>query len=59
MNTRIGRIARQQAHLGGFLESASPSPEAPEAFEDDDNSDDDDDGEDGDTSSSNSDEMFT
>ena len=59
VNTRIGRIARQQAHLGGFLESASPSPEAPEAFEDDDNSDDDDDGEDGDTSSSNSDEMFT
>ena len=59
VNTSVGRIARQQAHLGGFVESPSPPPEAPEASEDDDNSNDDDDGEDRDASSSNSDEMST
>ena len=30
VNTRIGRIARRQAHLGGFVESPSPSLVAPE-----------------------------
>ena len=53
VNTRVGRIARRQVFLGGFVESPSPPPEAPEASEDDD------DGEDRDTSSSSSDEMST
>ena len=60
MNTRVGRIARRQALLGGFVESPSPLPEASEddeAFEDDDDSDDDD--EDGDASSPSDDEMST
>ena len=56
VNTRIGCIARQQAHLGGFLESSSPPSNAPE---DDDDSDNDDDGMDGDASSSSSNEMST
>ena len=58
VNTRIGRIARQQAHLGGFVKSPSPSPEA---FEDeDDNGDSDDDGDEDDSASSPSnDEMST
>ena len=28
VNTRVGRIARRQAHLGGFVASPSPSPKA-------------------------------
>ena len=56
VNTHVGRIARRQAHLGGFVESSSPPPTA---SEDDDDSDDDDDGEDGDANSSNSNEMST
>ena len=56
VNTRVGRIARRQAYLGGFVESPSPPPEA---SEDDDDSDNDDDDEDGDASSSNNDEMST
>ena len=59
VNTRVGRIARRQAHLGGFLESPSPPPVASEASKDNDDSDDDDDGEDGDASSSSADEMST
>ena len=57
VNTHVGRIARRQACLGGFVESPSlPS----EAFKEDDDSDDnDDDDEDGDVSSSNADEMST
>ena len=58
-NTCLGRIARWQARLGGFVQSPSPPPEAPEAFEDNDDSNDDDDGEDGDASSSSSDKMST
>ena len=58
-NTCVGRIARWQARLGGFVKSPSPPPEAPEAFEDNDDSNDDDDGEDGDASSSSSDKMST
>ena len=50
VNTRVSRIARRQAHLGGFVESPSPPPKA---------SKDDDDDEDGDTSSSSTDEMST
>ena len=61
VNTHVGCIARQQAYLGGFVESPSPPPEASEddeASDDDDNSDDDDDG-DRDASSSSADEMST
>ena len=36
VNTHVGRIARWQARLGGFVESPSPPPVAPEAFEDND-----------------------
>ena len=59
VNTRVGRIARWQARLGGFGESPSPPPEAFEASEDDDGSDDDDDDEDRDASSSSTDKMST
>ena len=48
VNTRVGRIARRQARLGGFVESPSPPLEA---------SKDDDDNEDGDASSSIADKM--
>ena len=54
MNTRVGRIARWQARLGGFLESPSLPPKA---SKDDDDSDDDDDDDDGDASSPNDDKM--
>ena len=60
VNTRVGRIARWQARLGGFVESLSPPPKASKTSEDDDDSDDDDDDdEDGDASSSGTDEMST
>ena len=35
VSTYVGRIARWQAHLGGFVESPSPSPEASEDEDDD------------------------
>ena len=54
VNTRVSRIARRQARLGGFVESPSPPPEA---SEDDDNSDYDDDDEDGNASSSSANKM--
>ena len=54
VNTRVSRIARRQARLGGFVESPFPPPEA---SEDDDDSGDNDDNEDGDDSSSSIDEM--
>ena len=54
VNTHVGRIAKQQARLGGFVESPFPPPEASEASKDDDDSDDDDDSKDGDASSSSS-----
>ena len=50
MNTRVGYIAKRQAHLDGFVESLSPPSKA---------SKDDDDDEDGDASSSRSDKMST
>ena len=59
VNTRVSRIARQQARLGGFVESPSPPPEAFETSDDDDDSNDDDDDENGDASSSGIDEMST
>ena len=54
VNTRVNRIARRQARLGGFVESPSPPPEA---SEDDDDSDYDDDDEDGNASSSSANKM--
>ena len=54
VNTRVSRIARRQAHLGGFVESPFPSLEA---SEDDDDSDYDDDDEDGNASSSSANKM--
>ena len=54
ITTRVGRIARRQARLGGFAPSPSLSPEA-SADEDDDAGDDEDD----DASSSSDDEMMT
>ena len=59
MNTRVGRIARRQACLGGFVKSPSPPPEASRTSKDNDDSDDDDDDEDGDASSFGTDEMST
>ena len=60
VNTYVGRIARRQAHLGGFVESFSPSPEASEDEDDDGNFDDeDDDDKDEDASSPSDDEMIT
>ena len=56
VNTCVSRIARWEAHLGGFVESPSPPPEA---SKDDDDSNDSDDDEDGDASSSSYDEMST
>ena len=52
VGTRVGRIARQQARLGGYVESPSLSPE-----DNHDDSDNDDDDEDEDASLSNDDEM--
>ena len=63
VNVRVGRIARQQASMGGFACEATPSPPSPMAAasedEDDDDGDDDDasDNDDGDASSA--DEMST
>ena len=57
VNTRIGRIARQQACFSGFMESPSPSPEASEDEDNDGDTDGDDDDEDKDTSSSKDEEM--
>ena len=56
VNTRVSRITRQQAHLGGFMESPSPSLEL---YENDDDDFGDDDDEDGDASSLSDDEMST
>ena len=41
LNTYVGHIARRQAHLGGFVESPSPSLEASEDEDDDDDEDED------------------
>ena len=57
VNTCVDHIARWQAHLGGFVESPSPSPEASE--DDDDDFDDDNDDDNGDTSSPSDDGMST
>ena len=57
MNTCVGSITRQQAHLGGFVESSTPSPETSEDEDDDDGSYGGGD-EDGGASSSSDDEMI-
>ena len=59
VNTRVGRIAREQARLGGFVESPSPSPEASADKDDDGDFDDDDDDENEDASSPNDNELST
>ena len=51
MNICVGRIARRQAVMGGFVSETSHSP-TPEAFEAEDDDD-------GDASSSGTDEMST
>ena len=57
VNTRVGHIAWQQAYLGGFVESPSPSLEAFEDDNDDGDSDGGDAGNDEDASSFSDDEM--
>ena len=61
VNVHVGRIARQQASMGGFAPEATPSPPSPmaSAFEDDDDDDDDDASDDADGDSSFVDEMST
>ena len=43
MNVRIGRIARRQATMGGFVAEATPSPPSPVASDSEDGDDGDDD----------------
>ena len=57
VNARVGRIARRQARLGGFMASPSLSLEAFEDEDDDGDFDDDDDDEDKDVSSFDDDEI--
>ena len=57
MNTRVGRIARWQARLGGFVKSPSPSPKASEDENDDGDSNDDNDDDDENASLPNDDKM--
>ena len=59
VNTYVGRIARWQARLGGFVESPSPSLKASKDEDDDGDSDNDDDDEDEDASLPSDDEMST
>ena len=59
VNTRVSRITRRQARMGGFTASSSPSPspQASKDEDDDDGSDDDDDDENEDANSSSDEEM--
>ena len=57
VNTRVGRIARRQAIIGGFTASSSPSPQDSEDESDDDGFDGDDADEDDGASSSDDKEM--
>ena len=50
VNVRVGRIARQQATMGGFAPELTPSPPYPVASDFDAEDDDDDDGDDNDAS---------
>ena len=58
VTTRVSRIARRQARLGGFVTFPSPSLETSEDEDDDDGADDDDEEEE-DASSSDDEEMMT
>ena len=57
MNTHVGRIARREALLGGFVEFPSPSLKVSEDEDDNGDSDDNDDDEDEDASFSGDDTM--
>ena len=57
MSTHVGRIARREALLGGFLEFPSPSLKVSEDEDDNGDSDDDNDDEDEDASLPSDDEM--
>ena len=57
VNTRVGRITRWQACLGGFVESPSPSPKASEDEDNNGDSNNDDDDGDDDASSPSDDKM--
>ena len=61
VNVRVGRIARRQASMGGFVPEATPSPPSPMASdsEDDDDGDDDDALNDADEDANSTDEMST
>ena len=63
MNVHVGRIARQQATMGGFAPEATLSPLPPVASDskdkDDDDNDDDDASDDDDGDASSTDEMST
>ena len=62
VNVRVGRIARQQATMGGFAPEASPPPlhvASDSEDEDDDNGNDDDASDDNDGDTSSTDEMST
>ena len=63
VNVHVGRIAQQQASIGGFAPEATPSPPFPVASaskdEDDDDGDDDDALDDADGDASSTDEMST
>ena len=64
VNVRVGRIARRQATMGGFVPEATPSPPPPMASDsededDDDGNDDDASGDDDDGDASSTNEMFT
>ena len=64
VNVRVGRIARQQAAMGGFAPEPTPSPPHPvtsnsDAEDDDDDDSDDNDASDADGDTSSTDEMST
>ena len=59
VNDRVGRIARQQATMGGFALEPTPLPPHPVAPDSDAEDDDDDDGDDDDASDDDRDTSFT
>ena len=63
VNVRVGRIARRQVSMGGFVPEATPSSPSPVAsaseYKDDDDGDDDDVSDDDDGDASSADEMST
>ena len=63
VNVRVGRIARRQVSMGGFVPEATPSPPSPMASafedEDDDDGDEDDTSDDDDENASFANEMST